>query len=250
MILAIKMQTNSRDWKIYNQRPVDRGKPSTYLKGIIQNEKGDLHRVNDGKVGAPYEYSSITIISAFAIKTVDKKGYRQVAGAVEDYLDLMGVTKHPNFRTVNWRIKQLEADGIRLMVYKSIDEEEETINVIIDSTGAKSRKDGEYRTKMYKKLKEWKQLHIAISRKMHKILNIEVTKGNSRDLQEFIPLMEPIVERREINNVFADGAYSSEENFGFCDAEGIDPVMPVHINSVSFQLFYPPCSPAAQGPSL
>ena len=144
---------------------------------------------------------------------------------------MVGVTKHPNFRTVHWRIQQLEADGIRLMVYKSIDDEEETIDVIIDSTGAKSRKDGEYRTKMYKKLKEWKQLHIAISRKTHKILNINVTKGNSGDPQEFIPLMKPIVERHEINAAFADGTYSSEENFEFCDKNNIYPVIPVHINA-------------------
>ena len=221
-----------RDWRIINQRLVNRGRPSTYLKAAVQNEEQELRAVNEGKIGAPYEYSPLLIIAAFAIKSVDKKGYREAAGAVDDYLKLMGVEKSPDFRTVNWRVKRLEKDGLRLMIYKSIDEEEEAIDVIIDSTGEKSRRDGEYRSKMYGKLKDWKQVHIVISRKTHKILNIKVTKGNSGDPQEFIPLMKPIVKRHKINRTFADGAYGSEENFEFCDKNNIDPVIPVHINAV------------------
>ena len=222
-----------RDWKIINQRLVDRGRLSTYLKAAIQNHERDLRTVNEGKVGAPYEYSPMFIIAAFAIKSIDKKGYREAAGAVEDYLSLIGIEKHPNFRTLQWRFQQLEKSGIRFLLHQSIDEEEEVLDVIIDSTGEKSRKDGEYRSKMYDKLKEWKQLHIVISRKTRRILNIKVTKGNSGDPQEFIPLIKPIVERHRINRTFADGAYGSEENFEFCDKNNIDPFIPVHINAAS-----------------
>lgn len=199
----------------------------------IKRNNQELQEMNRDKVGAPYEYSPVLIISTFAIKTVNKTGYRQASGTVEDYLKLNGVEKHPVFTTVHWRIQQLKKEGIRLMIYKSIDDEEEVIDVIIDSTGEKSRKDGEYRSKMYGKLKDWKQVHIVISRRTHRILNIKVTKGNSGDPQEFVPLMKPIVERHKVGRVFGDGAYGSEENFEFCDDNGIDSIIPVHVNAES-----------------
>ena len=108
------------------------------------------------------------ILAAYAIKSADKKGYRQPRDRCR-LLDLNGINKSPNSRTINWRIKRLDGDGIKLMVYKSIDDEYGIIDATVDSTSAKSRKDGEYRAKMYKKLNEWKQTHMVIGRKAHKI---------------------------------------------------------------------------------
>lgn len=222
-----------RNWKNINQRLVDRGKTSTYIKPAMANSKRDLSIMNKGKVGKPYEYSEMLVIAGFAIKAVNKCGYREVAGNIEDYMNINGVHDCPDFRTIHWRIQQMEKDGIKFMIYKSIDEEEETIDVIVDSTGVKSRKDGEYRSNKYGKVKKWKQLHIVISRKTRKILNVKVTKANSGDANRFIPLMKPIIERKPVNSSRTDGGYDSEENFEFCDRNNIDPIIPVHINAQS-----------------
>lgn len=223
--------TDSRDWNEYNIKLVNRGRPSTYLSEALKKQDGDLSKINKGKVGSPYQYSFILILGAFAIKSVDKKGYRQAAGTVADYLSFYGMSSSPDFRTIQWRIQQLKREGIRLMIYSSINEEGEYIDVIIDSTGMKSRKDGEYRSSIYGKIKGWKHLHIAISRKTHKILNIKVTK-RSGDVNNFVPLIKPIVERKKVNSSRTDGGYDSEKNFAFCHEFDIQAIMPVHINAV------------------
>jgi len=217
---------------------VDRGKPSMYLKEAMQGEKQELRIINKGKVGKPYKYSPLLILSTYAIKTVDKIGYREAAGAVEDYLSLNGVSKHPDFRTVHWRIRQIEEEKIKLMIYRSIGEEEEYIDVIMDSTGIRSRKDGEYRSDMYGKIKEWKQLHIVISRKTHKILNMKVTKAHAGDANQFIGLMKPIVEKKRVNSSRTDGGYDSERNFRFCYKHNIQPITPVRINATGLRNRY------------
>lgn len=211
---------------------VNRGKTSTYLKEALQNQQTDLYVMNKNKVGKPYEYSDIFIIAGFAIKTVNKNGYRQAAGNIEDYLTLNGINDHPDFRTIQWRIQQLKRESIKFMIKKSTEDEEEIIDVIIDSTGIRSRRDGEYRSKMYRNKKRWKQIHIVISKKTHKILNIKVTRDHAGDPNQFVSLMKPIVKRRTVNSANADGAYGSEKNFKFCDDNNIESIIPVHINHV------------------
>ena len=221
-----------RDWNKYNTKLVNRGRPSTYLSTALRKQDDDLIDMNRSKVGSPYQYSFMLILGAFAIKCVDKKGYRQATGTVSDYLLFYGIASCPTFTTVQWRIQQLKRNGIKLMIYKSIDEEEEHIDVIIDSTGIKSRRDGEYRSSKYGKIKDWKQVQIAISRKTHKILNMKVTKNHSGDANQFVSVMKPIVERKRVDSSRTDGGYDSEKNFKFCYVHNIDAVMPVHINAV------------------
>lgn len=221
-----------RDWNKYNTKLVDRGRTSTYLANPIARQGKDLIEINKDKVGHPFEYSFMLILGAFAIKSVDKKGYRQASGTVSDYLAEKRIYSSPNFRTINWRVLQLEKNGIKLMIYQSINEETEDIDVLIDSTGERTHKDGDYRSKMYKKIKSWKQMHIVISRKTRKILNMKVTREHAGDPNQFVSLIEPIVERRLVHSARADGAYDSNEIFEFCGKNNIDPIIPVRITSI------------------
>ena len=232
------MMVEKRDWNEYNTKLVNRGRPSTYLSEALKRQNKDLIDMNKGKVGSPYQYSFMLILGAFAIKCVDKKGYREATGTVSDYLLFCGITSCPSFTTVQWRIQQLKKKGIKLIIYASINDEEEYIDVIMDSTGMKSRKDGEYRSDMYGKIKEWKQLHIAISRKTRKILNMKITKAHSGDANQFIEMMKPIVERKKVNSSRTDGGYDLEENFKFCYKHDIDAIMPVRINAIGLRERY------------
>ena len=82
----------------------------------MMNYEKDLSKMNENKVGAPYEYTDRLIIAGFAIKSVFKVGYREAAGTVEDYTDKVGA-QHPDFRTIQWRISQMEKEGIKFMIY-------------------------------------------------------------------------------------------------------------------------------------
>jgi len=131
---------------------VNRGRPSNYLLPTVENRDKDLKVMNEGKVGRPYQYSNVEIFAAFAIKCIFKLGYREASGIVEDYELQYGVDNTPNFRTIQWRIEKLRKDIISISIHEE-SKDMVDIEVIIDSTGIKSRNDGEYRSTKYGKVK-------------------------------------------------------------------------------------------------
>jgi transposase len=195
----------------------------------VENRSRDLRILNKNKVGRPYQYSTVEILAAFAIKCVFKLGYREASGMVLDFELAWQVKNSPNFRTIHWRIKKLKKSGIILDIRHHTVNDIDYIDAIIDSTGIKSRNDGEYRSTKYGKIKEWMKLHIVVDKKTRKILSIRVTRSNKGDTREFIPLLKSI--KNKVRTVIADGAYDSEKNFEYCDKNDITPLIPVRINS-------------------
>ncbi len=185
--------------------------------------------MNKDKVGKPYSFSNTLIIAAFAIKCVFKIGYREAAGNVKDFLESISVKLYPDFRTVQWRISQMKRDGIKFMMQLRGKSE---LKVIIDASGVKSKNDGEYRTVKYGKIKVWEEIHVAIDRTTHKILNMDITKNDIKDTEEFIPLIKPIIKMNQVDTVTTDGGYDSEQNFEYCDDNNIRTLIPVHINAI------------------
>jgi hypothetical protein len=191
--------------------------------------KRDLSEMNKEKEGKPFVYTDMLIIASFAVKSVFKIGYREAAGTMADYADLMGIL-HPDFRTIQWRISKMQKDGIKLLIYPK---GKTNLEVVIDASGIKPVNDGEYRSTKYDKIKIWEKIHIAIDRATRRILNIIVTGNDVADITEFVPLLKPIEEENGIGNVITDGAYGSEENFKYCDDRDISTLIPVHINSAN-----------------
>jgi hypothetical protein len=186
--------------------------------------------MNHRKVGRPYHYTDLEIIAAFAVKAIFNIGYREAAGIIADYAESNRLQMHPNFRSIQWRVSRMQKEGIKFMIYPR---GKTNLEVVIDASGIKSVKDGEYRSTKYGKVKIWKKIHIAIDRKTRKILNIIITDNEVADISEFDSLMKPIEEDNGLDVVITDGAYGSEKNFKHCDDKNIDTLIPVHINSVS-----------------
>ncbi len=226
MFLATHMN-DFRNWKTYNHMLINRGKPSTYIKPAISNNKVNLLKINDGKVGHPYVYSEVLIVAGFAVKSIFKIGYREAAGMIKDYAELVRSSCSPDFRTIQWRISKMKSDGIKFVIYTK----NKTLDVVIDSSEVKSTNYGEYRSTKYDKIKMWEKIHIAVDRKTHKILNIIVTGNDVGDPREFIPLLGQVKELNNVKSATADGAYDSEKNFKYCDDNNINPLIPVHINA-------------------
>ena len=207
------MQIIKRDWNLYNLRLVNRGRPSNYLLPAVENRSNDIKVMNKGKVGRPYQYSNMEIFAAYAIKCIFKLGYREASGIVEDFEQQYGAENTPNFRTIQWRIKKLRKDIISISIH---DESKDLVDieVVIDSTGIKSRNDDEYRSTKYGKVKDWEKMHVLVDKKTRKILNIIITDSSTGDAKEFIHLLEPI---ENVKVAAADGANDSNKNFEYCD---------------------------------
>lgn len=193
------------------------------------NQDADLSRMNHQKVGKPYSFSDMLVLAAFAVKCIFKIGYREAAGNVRDFLESIGMEPHPNFRTIQWRMSNMTKDNIKFMIQQK---GKSDLKIIVDASGIKSKNDGEYRVVKYGKVKIWKKIHVAIDRMTHKILNIGVTENNIADVEEFAPLLKPIVKLNDVDIVITDGGYDSEQNFEYCDGNNIETLIPVHVNAI------------------
>jgi len=119
---------------------VNRVRPSNYLLPAVENRENDLKVMNKGKVGRSYQYSDVGIFAAYAIKCIFM-GYREASGIVEDYELQYSIENTPNFRTIQWRIKKLRKDIISISIHEE-SKDMVDIEVVINSTGIKSRNDG------------------------------------------------------------------------------------------------------------
>lgn len=219
------MYIDNRDWGLYNQRLVNRGRIVTiFLKENVLNWKGELDRMNRGKRGSPYEYPNTIIWIGFGIKCIFHLGYRQLQGFMEDVCAFLNFSI-PDFRTFWWRVNSMEKQGIRFNPIPK----NRRINIAIDSTGLKLVNDGEYRTKKYKKIKNWAKFHAAIHEGTQEALNIIITKDNVGDCREFGSLLDPFADI--LNKVDADGAYDTNNAFEYCKEHGIYPGIPVKSNA-------------------
>lgn len=218
--------TTFRNWRIYNQRLVDRGR--IVIDVLVDSQLMDyasIRKMNEGKAGRRFEFSPGLISAAFAVKCILRLGYREVAGFVSRVCDRLHRTS-PNFRTIWWRIDRMKNEGVKF----GIQEGKHRI-VAIDSTGLRPVNDGEYRAMKYDLRKEWIKLHAVVDVETNEILNVKITKGNAGDNPQFRETIKPIAPN--VSTVFADKAYDSVETFNFCAKEGIFTGVPVKFNATN-----------------
>ena len=211
----------SRNWKIYNTRLVNRGKIITVLIQPSLMRSESLQKMNNNKVGRPFRFSVGLISAAFAVKCILRLGYRQTEGFIDDISSKLKI-KAPNFRTIWWRINQMKNDGVKFNI-----REKHTV-IAVDATGLRPVNDGEYRMMKYGKMREWIKLHAVVDVKSKEILNVIVTKGNVGDCREFRNIIDPI--SHDVTEILGDGGYCTKEIYEFCDKRDILPTIPVKIN--------------------
>ena len=133
----------------------------------------------------------------------------------------------PNFRTIWYRIKALKASRIKLLI--NTQKVGDKLEVAIDSTGLKDVNDGEYRTKMYRKQKNWTKFHIVVDKLTGKILNAKITKDKIGDSPMFGSLINPI--KNNVSVVYGDGTYDTVDIWNWRNDNSVEGKIPVRINA-------------------
>jgi len=216
-----------RDWKDINQRLVNRGREITLFLDVKDaNLEEELSKMNDRKRGSPYQYPNTLIYAGMVIKCLQHKTYRLLQGYLEDLAKFLHFSV-PDFRTFWWRTDKMEKEGVRFNPPPG----NRKINVAVDSTGIKLVNDGEYRTRKYKKTKDWVKFHTSVNEETGESLTIVITKDNVADMREFGKLIDPIADL--VNKADTDKGYDREKNFGYCHKHGIIPGIPVKINATT-----------------
>lgn len=220
-----------RNWHEINKMYVERGRLFFDFEEI-KNWKKELAQDNYGKKGRPYKYPHVLIMIMAATKFYLDIGWRETEGAWNRVSEILKIPV-PSFTRLNDRFNELKFD------LGEVDMSDEDTIIVVDSTGIKKMKRGEWRKKLYKerkerKKREWVKLHVAIDKKTHKILDVKISSARVGDNRKFKSLIKGAKKRTKgkIKKVIADTAYDSRENYNFLKGEGIIPVIKPRVNSI------------------
>lgn len=215
----------NRNSKEYNDMLVRRGEISLYIEPAALIQSREVKELNKDKIGRPFIYGNGLVFAGFALKCLLRFGYRQVSGAIRDILRNIQV-ETPNFRTLWRRIKKLKTEvNFNMHPIKS----GKKIEVAIDSTGIKLVNDGEYRTKMYGKRKDWIKLFFAVDIDNGRVLTRTITKDNLHDIKPTKILLDPLF--KSMKTLFADRAWDAEMTHELGKEHGFRCIVPVRINA-------------------
>lgn len=160
----------------------------------------EIRKMNEEKVGAPFEYSHTYIQFLAFLKIGFKIAYRTVQGIVRGLSDYIRIEEMP-------------------------------VTLIVDASGLTVTKKGDYiEEKWIRNKKEFIKLHIAIDVKSKKIVSFRITKGNIHDSKEFSPMVREVSEEYDIDKVYADKA-DNQRNFNLLDDLNIEPAINIRKNA-------------------
>lgn len=214
-----------RNWREYNEALVRRGEILLDMD-FIDSWPDELARMNEGKVGKPFEYPE-SFLAMLAVVHAYLLPYRQLEGFTK------ALTKHvdgldaPDYTSIAWRVARMDVS-----IGPSIKEEDDIV-IAADSSGIKVANRGEWIRKKWNVRRGFIKMRIAVDKDTREIIAMKVTKEHVHDGKKLIPLVKQVMQNNNVNlsSVIADGAYDSRKNFRFLADNKIEPVIKVRKNA-------------------
>ena len=218
-----------KSWHDYNESLIERGHILMDI-GFIKSWNKEIRNMNQGKVGAPFEYSNSYIHFLAFLKIGFKITYRTVQGIVRGLSDYIWI-EEMHFTHIRRRILKIKPSVVNLDLDDD-DRDKKTITLIVDTSGLTITKKGDYiEQKWIRKKKEFIKLHSAVDAKSKKIVSFRVTKGNVHDSKKFSPMIREVSKEYEINKVYADKAHDNRRSFNLLDDLNIEPAINIRKNA-------------------
>jgi hypothetical protein len=144
--------------------------------GFLSSCNKEIKKMNEGKVGAPFEYSHTYIRFLAFFKIGFKIAYRTIQGIVRGLSDYIRI-EEMNFTQIRKRILKIKSCVGNLDL-----DDDKPITLVVDASGLTITKKGDYtEQKWIRKKEEFVNLHIAVDTKSEKIVSFRVTKGSVHD---------------------------------------------------------------------
>lgn len=187
-----------------------------------------------------FTYSDRLIEVTATLRYLFKYPYRQLEGLLKDYLIHKNLDfSVPNFTTLCRRINKLSMDICDNREGKKLNNADELLDVVIDSTGINiyhtggghSKTNSRYRK--YHHFNQVNKMHVALNPKNKKVLSMKVSPGKVGDASMLPILLSDIP--NPIGKVYADGAYDRLIARRACFARGAKQVIPPHINATTHE---------------
>lgn len=214
-----------RNWKEYNEALVRRGEILLDMD-FIDSWPDELAKMNDGKVGKPFDYPE-SLIKLLAIVHAYLLPYRQSEGFTRALMRHTSL-KTPDFTSIAWRVAKMDVS-----IDNKIDsDDDDDIVIAADSSGIKVANRGEWIRKKWNVRRGFIKMHIAVDKETKEIVAMKVTKEHVHDGRKLIPLVKQVMKKNvNVSKVIADGAYDSRKNFRFLADNNIESVIKVRKNA-------------------
>jgi hypothetical protein len=181
---------------------------------------------NKRKRGRPFVFNSYVILLGLAAKSIYRLSYRRAGGFIEMIKKNLKLEKVPDFRTIWWRINEMEKFGIR---FRLLSNPNGKFVGILDGTGLKKTGSNEWCSKKYSVHKSWIKTVFLIDDKTGQFVNMITTKEHVHENTVLKKLVDPFIEFLE--KLLGDGAFDSEGTFRYLEKNRIVPIIPVRKNS-------------------
>lgn len=211
-----KKKYRVRNWKEYNEALVNRGKVTFWVTEDALRQWREHQKT--GKRGAPKFFSNLAIETALTLREVFRLPLRQTEGFLADILERMGaLVKAPDYSTLSLRSETLPII-VRVRAFS-----EESVHVVLDSTGMKVYGEGEWKVRKHgwSKRRTWRKLHLGLDEATNDILLGEVTGNDAADCEMFAPLLNQLPDTASITQVSADGAYDTRACYDELERRGV-----------------------------
>ena len=180
-----------------------------------------------GKRGRRHEFSDAAIQICLTLKVLFGLPLRQTAGFVESLSKLVGLNwAVPDFSTLCRRQRTLNVN----LPYRG---GTGPLNLLIDSTGIKAEREGEWNARKHggPKRRIWRKIHIGIDEETLEVQTVEITTSNVGDAPMLPELLDQIPPEQDIGSVTADGAYDTRKCHDAIAARGAHAVIPPRKNA-------------------
>jgi Transposase DDE domain len=209
-----------RNWSQYNEALVNRGSITFWFSEEIIK---DWHTNDSQKTrGRPRKYSDIAIQCGLTLKAVFKLSFRAIEGFLRSLISLLKLkAQAPDYSLLCKRQKNLKVNFSKKNLKSN-----ESIHILVDSTGLKIFGEGEWKVRQhgYMKRRVWRKLHLAVNADTQEIEAFELTELNFQDgdgLQQLINKID-----KKIDRVTGDGAFDQYKSYKLAEEKKFKLITP------------------------
>ncbi len=219
-----KTKYQVKNWSEYETSLRNRGDITIWISKTAITTWMSL---SNRKRGAQKRYSDLAIETALSLRLLFHLPLRQTEGFLRSILKLMNLNLPcPDHSTLSRRNQSLN-------ISKQLDNIQDPVTFIVDSTGLKVCGQGEWHEKKHgkKQHKKWKKLHIGVNSKGW-IMASTITDGQEQDPVQIPDLLSQY--KGEIKNFIGDGIYDQSSVYSSVQSHSSNAniIIPPRKNSV------------------
>jgi hypothetical protein len=197
-----------KNWSEYDKALVQRGSIRFWMSGDF--EKTWMY-VGEKQRGSQFDYTDQAILVMLTVKEVFHLTNHGVEGFVRSLFEMLKIDLPvPDHSTLSKRGKDLKV--------KLPKKTNQSLNIVMDSTGLKIYGEGEWKVRMHgvSKRRTWRKLHLGANPDDGEIQAVLLTENSVSDDATVAVLLEQI--EQEIINFGADGAYDKRKVYDSLNA--------------------------------